>query len=118
MAIRILSKFELRRITKAVGATPLVRLGPPTAEEWGEADEINVEEIGSQRVIVIKRETTDCKLSTIVLRGSTNNLLDDVERAIDDGVNVYRSMMKDPRFVPGAGASEILLALELEKEGN
>lgn len=57
---------------------------------------------------MIKRETTDCKLSTLVLRGSTNNLLDDIERAIDDGVNVFKSMIKDPKFVPGAGASEIV----------
>jgi len=36
--------------------------------------------------------------------------MDDVERAIDDGVNVYRCMIKDPRFLPGAGSIEILLA--------
>lgn len=46
-----------------------------------------------------------------MLRGSTNNLLDDIERAIDDGVNVYKAMLKDPRFVPGAGASEIVFIL-------
>jgi len=65
-------------------------------------------------VVVIKRETTDCKLSTLVLRGSTNNLLDDIERAIDDGVNVFKSMIKDPKFVPGAGASEIVIFFLLQ----
>lgn len=44
-------------------------------------------------------------------------MLEDIERAIDDGVSVYRSALKDPRFVPGAGASEIMLALKLEEEG-
>ena len=42
------------------------------------------------------------------MRGSTNNLLDDIERAVDDGINVYRALLKDDRFIPGAGASEIV----------
>jgi len=43
------------------------------------------------------------------LRGSTSNILDDIERAIDDGVHVYRSLLRNPEFVPGAGATEIVL---------
>lgn len=41
--------------------------------------------------------------------------MDDIERAIDDGVNVYRSMLFDGRFVPGAGSTECILATRLEK---
>ena len=37
LAFRDLSKFELRRIAKSIGATLLVRLGAPTAEEMGSA---------------------------------------------------------------------------------
>ena len=62
---------------------------------------------------IFKKDKSECKLSTIVLRGSTNNLLDDIERAIDDGVNTYRSLIKDGRFVHGAGASEAILAFKL-----
>merc|ERR1711966_135676 len=36
--------------------------------------------------------------------------MDDVERAIEDGVSVVKSMTKDKRFLPGAGATELLLA--------
>lgn len=42
------------------------------------------------------------------MRGSTKNILEDVERAIDDGVNVFRSIVKDPSFLPGAGSIEIV----------
>ena len=48
-----------------------------------------------------------------VVRGSTNNLLDDIERAVDDGINVYKALLKDDRFIPGAGASEIVIILFL-----
>jgi T-complex protein 1 subunit theta len=39
------------------------------------------------------------------LRGSTKNILEDVERAIDDGVNVFRSLVREKEFCPGAGST-------------
>ena len=44
--------------------------------------------------------------------------LDDLERAIDDGVNVIKALMKDSRLVPGAGASELELARRVETYGS
>lgn len=106
--LKITSKFELRRMSKALQATCLVRLGAPVEEEVGYCDEISVEEISSQKVTVFKKDTETCKLTTIVLRGSTMNLLDDVERAIDDAVNCYRCLIRDPRFVFGGSAVELV----------
>lgn len=118
MAVKVTSKFELKRICKCLGAVPLVKLVAPTEDEAGQCDEVVVEEVGSQKVTIFRRDNNDCKLSTIVLRGSTNNLLDDLERAIDDGVNVFRSLLKDSRFVPGAGATEMAIACKLEAYAN
>jgi len=42
--------------------------------------------------------------------------MDDVERAIDNGVNLFRSLLKDPNFVPGAGSIEVLLNAKLSQE--
>jgi len=42
------------------------------------------------------------------LRGSTRNILEDVERAINDGVNVFRSIVREKEFCPGAGSTEIV----------
>ena len=42
MVVRVLSKFELKRLSKCLGATPLSRLGAPTPEEMGTADEVSV----------------------------------------------------------------------------
>lgn len=42
MVVRVMSKFELRRLARCVGAIQLTRLGAPTAEEMGSADEVVV----------------------------------------------------------------------------
>ncbi|MCQ2915151.1 MAG: T-complex protein 1 subunit theta [Alphaproteobacteria bacterium] len=115
MALRTMSKFELRRIAKSVGATLLVRLGAPTKEEMGYADEIKVTEISSQKCILIRKESENNKLSTIVLRGNTNDMLDNLERVVNCGVNAYRAVCKSPLFVAGAGAIDMYLAEQIKQ---
>jgi len=110
IAVKIMSKWELKRIARALGATPVVKLGVPTPEEMGYADEVHFTEISSNKCIVFRRDQEENKMATLVLRGSTTNQLDDLERAIDDGVNCIKTLTRDPRLVPGAGAVEIHMA--------
>ena len=115
MAIKIMSKWELKRIGRAVGATPIVKLECPNPDEMGFADEVNFLEISSKWCTVFRRDSDDIKMATIILRGSTNAMLDDCERAIDNGVNAVKNLIKDPRLVPCAGATEMYLASEIQK---
>merc|ERR1711915_424112 len=55
----------------------------------------------------------ESRVSTIVIRGATDNYMDDIERAVDDGVNVFKGMCKDGRLVAGGGAAEIELARQV-----
>uniref|UniRef100_A0A0C9RPF8 CCT-theta n=1 Tax=Wollemia nobilis TaxID=56998 RepID=A0A0C9RPF8_9CONI len=115
MVLKISSKFELRRFCRTTGAVSLVKLGQPGPDELGFADSISVEEIGGVRVTIVKNEQGGNLVSTVVLRGSTDSILDDLERAVDDGVNTYKAMCRDSRILPGAGATEIELARRLKE---
>ncbi|TFK20844.1 t-complex protein 1 [Coprinopsis marcescibilis] len=129
--IKVLSKFDLRRVCRVVNATPLARVGAPTPEEAGYVDVFETTEIGGDRVTVIRQlgpgepgydpagsRTEKTRTATIVLRGATANRLDDLERAIDDGVNVIKGLLKDPRLVPGAGSTELELAKRVDAYGS
>jgi T-complex protein 1 subunit theta len=114
--IKIPSKWELRRLCAATNASALVRLGPPTPDEMGYADEVVVEEIGGRPVTIFRQTSSledGCRLATIILRASTTNVLMDLERAVDDGVHACKQLCKDGRLVPGAGAAEMELAVQI-----
>lgn len=113
MVVKVLSKFDLRRLCRVTGATALARVGAPMAEEMGFCDIVESVEIGGDRVTVFRQEEEISKTATIVVRGATLNHLDDVERALDDGINVIKALVKDPRLVPGAGACEMELLKRL-----
>ncbi|XP_043719261.1 T-complex protein 1 subunit theta-like [Telopea speciosissima] len=115
MVLKISSKFELRRFCRTTGSVALLKLSQPSPDELGFADSISVEEIGGVRVTIVKNEEGGNSVSTVVLRGSTDSILDDLERAVDDGVNTYKAMCRDSRVVPGAAATEIELARKLKE---
>ncbi|QLG70554.1 hypothetical protein HG535_0A04950 [Zygotorulaspora mrakii] len=120
LVLKVPSKFELRRICRVCGATPLPRLGAPTPEEIGIVETIKTMEIGGDRVTIFKQESDEVtRTSTIILRGATQNNLDDIERAIDDGVAAIKGLLKPNggNLLPGAGATEIELVSRITKYG-
>ncbi|CEP62074.1 chaperonin-containing T-complex subunit CCT8 LALA0_S04e07162g [Lachancea lanzarotensis] len=120
LVLKVPSKFELRRICRVCGATPMARLGAPTPEEAGIVETVKTIEIGGDRVTVFRQEQDEVtRTATIVLRGATQNNLDDIERAIDDGVSAVKGLMKPDggKLLPGAAATEIELVSRITQYG-
>jgi len=113
MSIKIMSKFELRRICRTTGATAMPKLGAPTPEEAGHIDLVEVMEFGDSKVTVLRQNADTSRVATIILRSSTDNALDDLQRAVDDGVATVKVLQRDNRLVPGAGATELALAEDI-----
>lgn len=56
-----------------------------------------MKEIGGDNVVVFDRTDDVARVATIIIRGSSQSLMDDVERAVDDAVNTYKALARDGR---------------------
>lgn len=117
MAVRVISKWDLRRLCKTVGATILPKLTCPTQEEIGFCDHVFVDEVGDTPVTIFRQDGEESRIATIVIRGSTDNYMDDIERAVDDAVNTFKGICRDGSCVAGAGSTEIELSRLVEQYG-
>jgi len=115
MALKLSSKWELRRLCQATSATALVRLGAPTPEEMGCAT-VTQKSVGGRTVTVFENDVDgSSKIATLVLRASTSSVLNDLERAVEDGVHAVQMACKDGRVVYGGGACEMECAVKLDQ---
>lgn len=117
MCFRVTSKWTMRRMCRLMGARPCVSVHDFRPDDLGYCSKVYMKEIGGSTITVFDTESEKAKLATIVTRGSTDQILQDVDRAIDDGINVCRNMTRDARFVAGAGAMELELARRIAKWG-
>lgn len=80
----------------------------------GTCDSIEEILIGEDKVI----KFSGCKRNeacTIVLRGSSQHILDEAERSLHDALCVLVQTVKNKRVIYGGGNTEIQMALEVEK---
>lgn len=117
LAYKIGSKFDLQRMARVTGAAIQPSLKVPAPAQCGFIDNVSIEEVGGDRVTVFKQNGDKSRTATIILRGATQNLLDDVERAIDDGVSAAKALTRGRTLIPGAGASELVVAASVHAQG-
>ncbi|XP_056158393.1 T-complex protein 1 subunit theta-like [Syzygium oleosum] len=89
----------------------ILKLSQPNPDDLGYVDLVAVVEICGVRLTVVQNEEGGNSVSTVILLASTDSILDDLERAVDYGLNTYKAMCKDSRIVPGAAATEIEIEL-------
>merc|ERR1712032_164958 len=117
MVVKVTSKWELRRLCRTTGGTALTRLGPVMPDEMGHCDLVETREIAGGRCVIFEQRKEGSVVGTIVLRSSTTNQLDDLERAVADGVHTVRTYCKDGRLLPGGGACDIEMASRIASVG-
>ena len=111
--IRRVRKTDNNRIARACGATIVHRTSELTEKDIGTGCGLfEVQKIGDEYFTWI----VDCeapKACTILLRGASKDVLNEIERNLGDAMNVVRTIYQDPRVVPGGGAAEMPLAHKL-----
>ncbi|KAJ1080337.1 hypothetical protein NDU88_000556 [Pleurodeles waltl] len=113
MVVRMTSRYDMRHLAKATGATILMTLVPPLIEDIGHCDQVYLDEIGDTQVVIFKKQKNCSSVTTIILRGSTEELLSNVEQGVTNAVKVYQVLTMNATLVPGAGATEIELCVKL-----
>lgn len=76
-------------------------MGSPSAEELGFAKSLKAVEIGGTNCLLLEQDvgSSGGGIATVVLRAATDNVLDDLERAVDDGVNAYKVIPSSMLFL-------------------
>jgi thermosome len=113
-AIRRVSRSDLQKLAKATGGKIISNLKELSEKELGFASVVEEIKEGDQGMTYI----TGCKnpkAITIIIRGGTEHVIDEVERAIRDGLGDLASIVKDPKVVAGGGAIEIELSRKLKE---
>ncbi|XP_051900680.1 T-complex protein 1 subunit theta-like [Pristis pectinata] len=116
LVLRLHSRRALAALARASQATPLLRPRPPAPGELGRLRRLGLSEEGGWLLATLEPAEGAAACCTVVLRGSTPGLLDAAEQAVRDGLSTYRALGRDGRLVPGAGATEMELAVRLAAE--
>ncbi|XP_075593016.1 T-complex protein 1 subunit gamma [Balearica regulorum gibbericeps] len=115
-AIRRVRKTDNNRIARACGARIVSRTDELREEDVGTGARLfEVKKIGDEYFAFI----TDCKdpkACTIVLRGASKEILAEVERNLQDAMQVCRNVLIDPQLVPGGGATEMAVSHALTEK--
>ena len=114
MACRRVSRSDMEKLALASSGKIISNLKELAAAQFGYAD--NVEEIkkGDDALIYVQG-CKNPKAVTILVRGTTSHVVDEVERALSDGLGVVSAAVREGKIVVGGGAVEIELAKRLRE---
>ncbi len=114
MAIRRIKRSDLRKLMKTTDAKIITDIKTINSSDLGKAGSVEERQVSKDKMIFVE----DCenpKASSILIRGGTRHVIEDVERGLKNALNVLKTTMEDPFIVPGAGAIEIELSKHLLK---
>jgi thermosome len=115
-AVRRVKRSDMEKLAKATGGKVVTNLDDLKASELGYAEQVEEVKIADSQMTFV----TGCKnpkAVSILIRGGTEHVIDEVERSLHDALKVVAVATEDGTIVPGGGASEIELALRLRDYG-
>jgi len=116
-AARRVKKSDIERISKATGARIVSNLDDLSAKDIGKAGLVEEVKIGNESMIFI-RECPDAKAVTILVRGSTEHVIAEIKRALEDAIGDVAAALENGKIVAGAGAPEVEVSKHLHKYAN
>jgi chaperonin GroEL (HSP60 family) len=111
-ACRRITKSDLKKLSKATGATLFQDVTDIRTEDLGAAEVVEEREIhGSKMTFLLGCK--EVKTASLILHGGTTHIVDSLKRALNDALCVIGVALEDKKIVAGGGSPEIELALRL-----
>ncbi|MCX6675497.1 MAG: thermosome subunit alpha [Methanothrix sp.] len=113
LALRRVIKKDLDKLSKATGANIVTSIDELTPSDLGTAGLVEEKRIGNGIMTFVTG--TKNQAVTLLLRGGTQQVLNGLERALDDALHAVADVIEDQKLVAGGGATEIELSLRLRE---
>jgi thermosome len=113
-AVRRAKKSDMDKLAKATSAIVVANLDELSPKDLGFAGNVEEQKIGDDKMTFV----TDCKnpkAVSILIRGSTEHVVDELERGMHDALFVVKVALEDGKMTPGGGAAATEVALALRE---
>jgi thermosome len=117
LAARRAKRSDMEKLSRATGARIVTAIDDLSEDDLGTADLVEERRIANEKMLFVE----GCKnprAVTLLVRGSGEMILDEVERSLHDSLSVVRNVVLDPRILPGGGAPEAYLNIKLKEYAN
>ncbi len=111
-AVRRVKKSDMEALVRATGGQIISNLREISKEDLGKAGLVEEIKVGDEQMSFV-RECENPKVVTILVRGGTEHVSDEVKRALDDAIGGVAVALVEGKVVAGGGAAEIALAKQL-----
>jgi len=115
--IRRVKKSDMEKLAKATGAKVVTNLEDLKASDLGKAGMVEERKVSDSDMTFVTG-CKDAKAVSILIRGGTEHVVDEAERALHDALKVTAVAVEDGIAIPGGGSAEIELSMSLTKYGS
>lgn len=113
-AARRVSKSDMEKLARATGGKIVTSLEDLSATDLGNAGVVEAKKVGDEDMTFVK-ECKNAKAVTLLIRGGTEHVIDEVKRAVEDSIGDVASALTSGKVVAGAGAVETELGMQLRR---
>ncbi|TMI06843.1 thermosome subunit [Candidatus Bathyarchaeota archaeon] len=114
LAVRRVKQSDMEKLVKATGGRVVSNVNDLRPEDLGFAKLVEERKVADDKMTFVEGSKNP-KAVTILVRGGSERLVDEAERAIHDALCVVRDVVLDPRVVGGGGAPEAEVARRLRE---
>ncbi|HET7405056.1 MAG TPA: thermosome subunit beta [Candidatus Bathyarchaeia archaeon] len=112
LTVKNVSSSDMEKLAKATGGTVFGTLKDLNKTGLGQAKLVEEIKLGDDKHVYV-REAKNPKAVTVMIRGGSDHVIDEAERALHDALCVVRNAVEDGKVLAGGGAPEAELSKRL-----